>query len=48
MALIILNETHVNVFRKGNCPVRIFLDYQKDFDGVDHFILMDKYYFYSI
>ena len=48
MALIILLENLVKAFDNGNCAVGIFLDFQKAFDTVDHYILLDKLHIYGI
>ena len=48
MALIILLENLIKALDDGNCAVGIFLDFQKAFDTIDHFILLDKLHIYGI
>ena len=48
MALIILLENVKKALDDGKCAIGIFLDFQKDFDTVDHCILLDKLYMYGI
>ena len=48
MALLIMLENIRNAHDNGECPVGIFLDFQKTFDTVDHNILLDKLFNYGI
>ena len=48
IALIILLENLVKALDNGNCAVVIFHDFQKAFDTVDHYILLDKLHIYGI
>ena len=48
MALIILLENMTKALGDGKCAIGIFLYFQKAFDTVDHCILLDKLYMYSI
>ena len=42
MALIVLMENLVTALGSGNCAIGLFLDFQKAFDTVDHYISLDK------
>ena len=42
MALIVLMENSVTALDSGNCAIGLFLDFQKAFDTVEHYILLDK------
>ena len=48
MALIILIENPINALYSEKCAVGIFLDFQKAFDTLDHCILLDKLFCYSV
>ena len=48
MPLLIMLENITNALDNGEYPTRIFLDFQKAFDTVDHGILLDKLYNYEI
>ena len=48
MALIILLENLTKALENGESDTGIFLDFQKEFDTVNHSILLDKLYIYGI
>ena len=48
MALIILMENLVTALDSGYCAIALFLDFQKAFDIVDHYILLDKLLSYGV
>ena len=48
MALIILLENLNNALDKGERSIRMFHDFHKAFDTVNHGILLDKLYHYSL
>ena len=48
MALIVLMENLVTALDSGNCAIGLFLNVQKAFDTVDHYILLDKLLSYGV
>ena len=48
MALIVLMENLVTALDSGDCAIGLFLDFQKAFDIVDHYILLDKLLSYGV
>ena len=48
MALIVLMENLVTASDSGNCAIGMFLDFQKAFDKVHHYILLDKLLSYGV
>ena len=48
MALTVLMENLITALDNGNCAIRLFLDFQKAFDTVDHHILLDKLHCYGV
>ena len=47
-ALIVLMENLVTALDSSNCAIGLFLDFQKAFDTVDHYILLDKLLSYGV
>ena len=48
MALIVIMENLVTALDSGDCAIGLFLDFQKAFDIIDHYILLDKLLSYGV
>ena len=48
LALITLDDKITESLQKGECVLRVFLDFSKAFDTLNHTILLDKLYLYGI
>ena len=48
MAYIVLMDKIVHAFENGECVIRLYLDFSKAFDTVNHAILLDEWAHFEI
>ena len=48
MAYIVLMDKIVHAFENGECVIKLYLDFSKAFDTVNHAILLDEWAHFEI